>query len=71
MPKYICTNKECKSLGEVKNTHGTSIRIINGEAIDINRKCPDCGELREVVRESGMTTMIAGTNDQRNRMARQ
>lgn len=71
MPKYICTNKECKLLGEVKAVNGTKIRIIDGAAVDTNRPCPDCGSDREVVRESGMTVNIAGTNDQRNRMAKQ
>lgn len=71
MPKYKCTNQECDFYGEVKSITGTKIRIINGEALDTNRKCPNCGEMREVEREPGMTTNIAGTNDQRNRMAKQ
>lgn len=71
MPKYRCDNKECKVFNETVYTFGTKIRIVNGEALDQNRFCPVCNNPREVVREPGMTVNIAGTNDQRNRMAKQ
>jgi hypothetical protein len=71
MPKYKCENIDCKVNGQTVYTFGTKIRIINGEAVDENRFCPVCNKPREVVREPGMTINIAGTNDQRNRMAKQ
>jgi len=71
MPKYKCTNEECDYYGEVMSVSGTSIRVVDGKVVDLSRACFNCGNDREVVRESGMTTMIAGTNDQRLRMARQ
>ena len=39
--------------------------------IDKAQICFCCGDMRETVREPGITTMIAGTNDQRLRMERQ
>ena len=71
MPKYKCVNKDCPHYLEIMNVHGTRITIINGKAVDKNGICFYCGDDREVVREEGMTTNIAGTNDQRNRMAKQ
>ena len=71
MPKYKCVNEECDLYGEVYSIASARITIVNGTAMDQNTECPDCGEDRETVRESGMTTHIAGTNDQRLRMERQ
>lgn len=71
MPKYKCENGYCESYNKVDSVYGTKIRIEQGIAVDINSKCPGCGEFRVVVREAGMTTMISGTNDQRLRMERQ
>lgn len=64
MPKYKCINKLCDFCEKIISVNGTKIRIREGKVVDINQKCPDCGEEREVVRESGMTSMIAGTKDQ-------
>lgn len=71
MPKYRCTNQTCSQYNEIETIHGTRITIVNGTALDRNAYCKICGDKREVVREEGMTTMIAGTNDQRLRMERQ
>jgi len=70
MPKYKCTNEECDLFGEVYSIASARIVIKNGKAMDDNTACPNCGKDREVVRTEGMTTNIAGTNDQRNRMAK-
>jgi len=71
MPKYKCTNVTCSKYNETESISSTRITIVNGTALDRNAYCPICGDLREVVREEGITTNIAGTNDQRNRMAKQ
>ena len=71
MPKYKCINKECPEFDKVISESRTRITIVNGLAIDKYSLCPECGKDREVVREPGMTTNIAGTNDQRNRMMMQ
>lgn len=71
MPRYKCTNDECRFFDEIVDIHSTKIVIRNGEAVDVNQKCNLCGSDRVVVREPGMTTNIAGTNDQRNRMLNQ
>jgi len=71
MPKYKCTNEECELFGEVYSIASARITIVNGRAMDRNTQCPNCSRDREVIREAGMTTHIAGTNDQRNRMAKQ
>ena len=71
MPKYRCTNQTCSQYNEIETIHGTRITIVNGKALDRNVYCKVCGDERETVREPGMTTNIAGTNDQRLRMERQ
>lgn len=70
MPKYKCTNITCTKYDEIEVVHGTRISVVDGEVIDRNAYCKVCGDKREVVREPGITTMIAGTNDQRLRMER-
>lgn len=71
MPKYRCTNQTCSQYNIIESINGTRITIVNGTALDRNAYCKVCGDKREVVREEGMTTNIAGTNDQRLRMERQ
>ena len=71
MPKYKCVNKDCEYFDREIEVHGTRIVIVNNKAIDESTKCFNCGQDRVVVREPGMTTNIAGTNDQRNRMINQ
>ena len=71
MPKYKCTNEDCPKYNETEYVIGGKIKIIDGEAVTEGQACPECGSKREVIRESGMTTHIAGTNDQRLRMERQ
>ena len=70
MPKYKCMNQTCPEYNIVEDIHSTKITIVDGKAVDRNARCKVCGSDREVVREEGMTTNIAGTNDQRNRMAK-
>ena len=71
MPKYKCINQTCPEYNNIEDIPSTRITIVNGKALDRNSYCKVCGSERDVVREEGMTTMIAGTNDQRNRMAKQ
>ena len=71
MPKYKCVNKDCEYFDRVMDVYDTRILIVNGEAIDKSQICFCCGDMRGSVREPGITTMIAGTNDQRLRMERQ
>ena len=71
MPKYKCTNEECDYFNREIEVHGTRLKIVNNEVVDESGKCFNCGSDRVVVREPGITTNIAGTNDQRNRMAKQ
>lgn len=70
MPKYVCKNKECPHYLEVMTVHGTKISIVGDKVIDKNRVCFYCGDDRDVVRDPGMTTTIAGTNDQLNKHAK-
>lgn len=70
MPKYKCVNKDCSYYESVMDVAGTQIRIIDGKAVDLSRPCFNCGDDRDVVRTTGMTTNIAGTNDQKLRMER-
>ena len=71
MPKYKGVNKECELFDEIYSVASARIVIKDGKAVDNNTECPGSGNDRVVVRTEGMTTYIAGTNDQRNRMAKQ
>lgn len=71
MPKYKCKNEDCQLFDQVISLAKSRITIVNGAAMDANDYCLECGNKRELVREPGMTTNIAGTNDQRLRMERQ
>ena len=70
MPKYKCMNQTCPEYTIVEDIHSTKITKVDGKAVNRNAYCKGCGSERDVVREEGMTTMIAGTNDQRKRMAK-
>jgi len=70
MPKYKCENQNCSLFDQVTSVYKSNIRIINGKSFDENDYCPDCKNKRKIIRSSGMTTMIAGTNDQELRKAK-
>lgn len=71
MPKYKCINPECTYFNRIIDVHSTRIIIENGKAVDKSARCFSCDDTRELIREPGMTTMIAGTNDQELRKKRE
>lgn len=71
MPKYKCTNPECMYFDRSIDVYATKIVIENGKAVDKSAKCFNCNNTRELIREPGITTMIAGTNDQELRKRRE
>lgn len=70
MAKYKCEFQECPLFDKEVKAFNARIVIKNGKAVDPNDYCPECGSPRKLIRAPGMTTHIAGTNDQKNRMLR-
>ena len=71
MPKYKCTNPECSYFDRIVEVYATRIIIEGEKAVDKSARCFSCNCDRELIREPGMTTMIAGTNDQELRKKRE
>ena len=68
MPKYKCESANCVLFNQVISVSKAKITIVDGKAVDKNDWCPECENERTLIRESGMTTTIMGTNDQLLRM---
>ena len=70
MANYKCLNENCSLFENEIPEMSVRITIVDGKAYNPQNFCPECGSRRMYLREPGITTNIAGTNDQRNRMAK-
>ena len=64
MSKYKCEDANCALYDQIISLIKARITIVNGTALDRNDWCTECKNKRTLIREPGMTTTIAGTNDQ-------
>lgn len=61
MPKYKCLNSLCDDYNKENEMYGTQIRIIEGEVVDVNARCPLCLETRITVKNDGFATAFHGS----------
>jgi hypothetical protein len=62
MPKYKCTNPECRNFDKIE-VKSTTIKIVGDYVVDSARRCYYCNGNMDCIPENGMTTnMIGGPN---------
>lgn len=50
--KCVCNNKDCKRYGQVDFYPTTTYRLVNGELVSDDIRCPSCGEVREEINDN-------------------
>lgn len=50
--KCVCKNKDCKRYGKVDFYPTTTYRLVNGELVSDDIRCPSCGEVREEINDN-------------------